>query len=270
MNLLQKHPILCCLAFLCLILLVWIYWESYTPKTTVYSIPSEKLPASFQGLRIAQVSDLHNTRFGKDHRKLLRLLTDAKPDMILLTGDLLDSRRTNLESAIGFCKTAVSLAPIYYAPGNHESRIPADYAALKTALSELGVIILENESVSFRRGTDSITLTGLMDPDFGIPWPDVSTEEYQIVLSHRPELLEQYAQMELDLVFSGHAHGGQFRLPLIGGVFAPQQGFFPDYTAGVHTKDNTTLVISRGLGNAPIIPRFNNSPELILVTLESI
>ena len=267
---LQKHPVITCILLFCLALLIWAYWGSYNPQTTAYTLRSGKLPASFDGLRIVQVSDLHNARFGKDNRKLLGLLEDAEPDIILLTGDLIDSRRTDPEAAIAFCKAAAALAPTYYAPGNHESRVPQAYATLKTALEACGVVILENESVSVERGSQRITVTGLTDPDFGLPWPDVSTRDYQVVLSHRPELLERYADLGFDLVLSGHAHGGQFRLPLVGGLFAPHQGFFPDYTSGVHTLEDTTLVVSRGLGNAPLIPRFNNRPELVLITLESV
>jgi predicted MPP superfamily phosphohydrolase len=265
----QKHPVIVCLALLCLVLLVWSVWGTHSPKTTNYTVQSPKLPAAFDGLRILQVSDLHNAQFGKDNRKLLQLLKDAQPDIILLTGDLIDSKRTDLDPAIAFCQTAVTLAPTYYAPGNHESRIPESYNALKAELSRLGVTILENESQILTRGEEEITLTGLLDPDFGIPWPDVKSENYQIVLSHRPERLAQYAHMGLDLVFTGHAHGGQFRLPFAGGLFAPHQGFFPEYTAGIHTLETTSMVVSRGLGNCPLIPRFNNRPELILVTLKA-
>lgn len=269
MALLQKHPIVCCLVVLCLALLIWAYWGTHAPQTTAYTVRSPKVPAGFDGLRILQVSDLHNTTFGRNNQKLLTLLREARPDLILLTGDLVDSRRTDVGKAVDFVREAVKLAPVYYTPGNHESRIPESYAQLKTDLSRLGAVVLENESILFQKEDDAITLTGLMDPNFGIPWPDISTENYQVVLSHRPELLELYAELDFDLVLTGHAHGGQFRLPFTDGFFAPHQGFFPAYTSGVHTKGNTTMVVSRGLGNVPLIPRFNNRPELILITLES-
>lgn len=270
MPLLQKYPVIFWLLILFLLLLIWSLWQTRSPKVTEYPIGSDKLPTSFNGLKIAQVSDLHNTQFGKNNQKLLQLLQDAQPDMILLTGDLIDSFRTNLDPAVDFCQAAVQLAPTYYVPGNHESRIPEDYAALKEALEACGVVILENESLDFCRGEDAVTLIGLMDPNFGIIWPEIETENYQIALSHRPELLDEYAALGLDLVLTGHAHGGQFRLPFIGGLFAPHQGLFPRYTAGVHTSGNTTMVISRGLGNVPLLPRFNNRPEVILITLESV
>ena len=269
MSLLQKHPILCCLILLCAALLIWSVWETHSPQLTHYTIRNGKLPASFDGLRILQVSDLHNTEFGNGNKKLISLVRQAQPDLILLTGDLVDSKRTDVAAAVDFVREAVKIAPAYYAPGNHESRIPAEYATLKDALEKLGVVILENESVPFEKGSEHITITGLLDPNFGVPWPQQSLDTYQIVLSHRPELLEEYAALGFDLVFAGHAHGGQFRLPFLGGLLAPHQGLFPQYTEGVHTNGVTTLVISRGLGNVPVIPRFNNRPELVLVTLES-
>lgn len=253
-----------------LVLLIRVYWASYTPVQTRYQVQSSKLPRTFHGLRIAQVSDLHNTKFRPLNETLLAMLADSKPDLIAVTGDLIDSKRTNVAVSVNFMREAIKIAPVYYVPGNHESRIPEAYAELKAALSELGVVILENGNISLHKGEDTITVTGLLDPGFCIPWPELPTEDYRIVLSHRPDLFDQYVAREFDLVLTGHAHGGQFRFPLIGGLFAPQQGLFPKYTSGVHVKGSTTMVISRGLGNAPIIPRFNNSPELILVTLESI
>ena len=264
----HKHPLICGLILLCIVLLVWSIWSTHTPKLTTHTISMEKLPASFDGLQILQVSDLHNTQFGKDNQKLLKLVAKTHPDIILLTGDLIDSRRTDPEAAIAFCKVAVTLAPTYYSPGNHEYRMPEEYAALKSALEALSVTVLEDESVPLVRGNDHILITGLMDPAFETTWPVSATDDFQVVLSHRPELLEQYAQLGLDLVFSGHAHGGQARLPWIGGLFAPHQGIFPKYTSGIHKLDQTTMVVSRGLGNSPLVPRFNNPPELILVTLE--
>ncbi len=270
MSLLQKHPLIAGLVLLCVALLIWSVWGTRSPQITSYTIRSATLPIAFDGLRILQVSDLHNTRFGKGNETLLTLLQESQPDFILMTGDLIDSRRTDVGVAVDFIREAVKTAPIYYTPGNHESRLPAHYAALKDALTELGVTILENQSLPFKMDSDTVTITGLLDPAFGITWPDISKESYQIVLSHRPEPLEEYANMELDLVFTGHAHGGQVRLPFIGGLYAPHQGIFPQYTAGVHTKGETTMVISRGLGTPKFIPRFNNRPELVLVTLESI
>ena len=269
MKLLRK-PIACILFFLLLAATAWILWANTALTLTQYHIQNAKIPAAFNGFRIAQISDLHNTEFGPGNRELLTLLADTQPDVILITGDLVDSRKTDPEIAAAFVREAGKIAPVYYAPGNHESRLPEIYAVLKADIATSGGTVLENESRLLEKDSAQITLTGLTDPDFGISWPDLPANTYQIVLSHRPELLTQYAQMGFDLVLSGHAHGGQFRLPRIGGLYAPHQGFLPRYTSGIHTLENTTLVISRGLGNSLFPLRLGNRPELILITLESI
>ncbi len=250
--------------------LIWTIWGNSALGTSQYTASSSTIPEAFDGYRIAQVSDLHNAKFGTGNETLLRLLSSAQPNIIAITGDLLDARKTDLETAVAFVREAVKIAPVYYVPGNHESRILSHYAQLKTALTELGAVVLENESMLLEKSGAVITLTGLLDPNFGISWPDLSTENYQIVLSHRPELLDTYADRGFDLVLTGHAHGGQIRLPFIGGLVAPHQGFLPQYTSGMHTKHATTMVISRGLGNSIFPLRFNNRPELVIVTLKSI
>lgn len=251
-------------------LLILSLWGNSALTLTEHRVQSSALPTAFDGFQIAQVSDLHNAEFGSDNQKLLVLLKASRPDLIAVTGDLLDSRRTDLDVAVDFLREAVNIAPVYYVPGNHESRIPESYVQLKAAMEALGVVILENESLFFEKDGQSITVTGLLDPDFEVATPELTSEGFQLVLSHRPELFDRYVQQSFDLVLAGHAHGGQFRLPLIGGLFAPHQGFFPKYDSGIYTSGNTTMVVSRGLGNSLFPLRFNNQPELILITLESI
>lgn len=270
MKFLRKRPVMIVLFFIFVVLLIWSLWGNTALRTTQYRIQNQKIPAAFNGFQIAQISDLHNTEFGNGNRKLLAMLEAAQPDLIAITGDLVDSRRTDPEIAIAFAAEAVKIAPVYYAPGNHESRIPAVYEQLKSALTDLGVVVLENESMALQQGTDAITVTGLTDPDFGIPWEEFPCENYHIVLSHRPERLNVYEEKAFDLVLAGHAHGGQIRLPFVGGLIAPHQGFFPRYTSGVHTKENTAMVVSRGLGNSLFPLRLCNRPELVVITLESI
>ena len=250
-------------------LFLWILWGNTALTLTKYTVTSKKLPSGFTGFRIAHVSDLHNTKFGKHNEKLLDLLAQAQPDIIAITGDMIDSRQTDPDAAIAFAKEAVKIAPVCYVPGNHEARIQ-EYPDFRNALSDLGVTVLENSHLPLVREQESITVSGRMDPGFKIPTPDLTVDTYQILLSHRPELIEEYAKQGYDLVLSGHAHGGQIRLPFVGGVIAPHQGFFPKYTEGIHRLDNTTLVISRGLGNSLFPLRIHNRPELILITLESI
>lgn len=268
-KLLHEHPIIACLIGILLGLLIWTLWGNTALTVTEYQVASPELPTSFDGLRIAQISDLHNAEFGPGNKKLLSLLEASQPDLIAVTGDLLDSRRTDMDAAADFLREAVRIAPVCYAPGNHESRIPESYAQLKASMEALGVVILENESHFFEKDGQSITVTGLLDPDFGTAMPELASEGFQLVLSHRPELFDWYVQQAFDLVLSGHAHGGQFRLPFLGGLFAPHQGFFPKYDSGIHANGSTTMVISRGLGNSLFPLRLNNRPELVMITLES-
>lgn len=278
---LKKKKLCFGLLIVCIIIVGWILWENTALEINTYSVSDKKIPTSFHGYRIAQISDLHNAEFGDNNETLINLLKKATPDIIVITGDLVDSRNTNIEIGIAFAKQAVSIAPTYYITGNHEARIE-EYDTLKTKLEELGVMILNNEAVTLEKSAEHITLLGIDDPSFQTDYlfGDAETvvkntleelewkkDTYTILLSHRPELFELYAEKEMDLVFSGHAHGGQFRLPFIGGVVAPNQGFFPKYDAGLYKKEHTTMVVSRGIGNSIIPIRFHNRPEIVVVEL---
>lgn len=255
-------------------------WENHALQCNPLTVEDEKLPASFDGLRIAHISDLHNTRFGKDQQKLIGLLAKAKPDFIVVTGDLIDKRRPGMRNALDFAAQAVRIAPVCYVPGNHEAA-SAEYPELKRRLAEHGVILLDDRVVRLERGEEVLALMGVADPRMCVPNENAAIARcmqeklaavtegaggYQVLLAHRPETLAQYAQAGIDLVFCGHAHGGQFRLPW-GGVVAPNQGFFPKITAGIHREGGTRMVVSRGLGNSWIPIRLFNRPEVLLVTL---
>lgn len=259
-------------------------WANTALKTTSYTIKSESLPPEFNGFCIAQVSDLHNAEIGENNQKLLSALKKEKPDIIVITGDLIDSRQTNVSTALSFAQSAAEIAPCYYVSGNHESRV-SEYAELKEGLEKAGVTVLENESASIAKNGEEITLLGVDDPSFKTDYLFGDLEQnvmstalknlvkddgkYKILLSHRPELFDVYAKAKIDLVFTGHAHGGQFRLPFIGGVAAPGQGLFPKYDAGIFTQGVTDMVVSRGIGNSIIPLRINNRPELVVVKLET-
>lgn len=266
----------------CIVVTAWGFIENNMPVVTEYTLDSDRLPDEFKGYKIAQVSDLHNSEIGKDNQKLLNALKSADPDVILLTGDLIDSRRTNIDIAVNFAKKACEIAPCYYASGNHESRLQ-DFNSFAKRLEDVGVTVLKNQKLRLLDGEEYITLIGIEDPAFTNEYPSdydgayiektldelvLPSDGFTVVLSHRPELLSSYAKGGVDLVFSGHAHGGQFILPLIGGLYAPGQGFFPKYTQGIITQDRTNLVISRGVGNSAFPFRLNNRPEVVLVTLQ--
>lgn len=270
------------LAVACMVILfMWILYGNSKLVITDYQVSSDRIPESFDGFRIVQISDLHNARFGKENEKLLERLSHAEPDVIVLTGDLVDSRRTDLDIALSFAARAVQIAPVYYVPGNHEARIP-EYEQLKSGLTEAGVTVLENKKVQLDRDGMYITLLGIPDPSFytdyltgdsravaaqAIKNLQNKTDGYTVLLSHRPELFDIYVAEEVDLVFSGHAHGGQFRIPFIGGLVAPNQGFFPKYDAGQFQRENTTMIVSRGVGNSILPVRINNPPEIVVVEL---
>ena len=271
----------CVLAGIFLVLIVWTVWENTALERNTYTIRSPELPDVFDGCRIAQVSDLHNAEFGDRNQRLLEMLREAEPDMIAITGDLIDSRKTNIAVALAFAEDAVKIAPCYYVSGNHEARV-SEYQDLKTGLEAAGVTVLDDAQVRIEVSGESITVIGVNDPSFHADYltsdaavmdrklSELSLEAagFTILLSHRPELFDTYADHNMNLVLSGHAHGGQFRLPLIGGLIAPNQGLFPKYDAGLYSDGSTNMIVSRGLGNSIIPFRFNNQPEVVLIELK--
>ena len=279
----KSKTILTLISFLLIIFIGWTLWGNTALEVNEYEIVSDRIPQRFDGFRIAQVSDLHNAEFGEGNSKLIQLLSQTEPDIILLTGDLIDSRQTNIKIALAFAQEAMQIAPVYFVSGNHEARV-SEYEDLKMGLAEAGVIVLENQKVEITREGESITLVGIDDPSFQESYlfgdaesvarqaiDDLQNESdgYTILLSHRPELFELYVETGMDLVFSGHAHGGQFRLPFIGGLVAPNQGFFPKYDAGLFSGENTIMIVSRGVGNSIVPLRFNNRPEIIVIEFKN-
>ena len=258
---------------LILALVIWLLWANTAIEVNEWTIESADIPEQFGGFRIAQVSDLHNTEFGRDNERLLKLLRESEPDIIVITGDLIDSRNTDLQIALAFAEKAVQIAPCYYVSGNHESRISGG-AALRQGLLDAGVTVLEDRSVTLERSGGALTLVGLADPDFrgpfvaGLREMTGQQEGCTILLSHRPEYFELYADCGVDLVFSGHAHGGQVRLPFVGGLIAPGQGLFPEYDSGLYRKGDTVMLVSRGLGNSIVPLRVNDRPEILVAVLK--
>ena len=279
----KKFIFLAVAAAVLVALVIWIAWGNTALELNTYTISSSKLPQSFDGYRIAHVSDLHNTEMGKDNEKLLAMLRDADPDMIAITGDLIDSRNTDIEVALQFIREAVKIAPCYYVTGNHEARVN-EYGELKAGMETAGGTVLEDVRTEISMEGATITLIGVNDPSYQTDYlfgdsetvlntklEELHTEdgEFTVLLSHRPELFDAYTDHGIDLVLSGHAHGGQFRLPFIGGLVAPNQGFFPEYDAGIYTEGNTNMLVSRGIGNSILPFRINNRPEVILIELQA-
>lgn len=259
-------------------LAAWLFWANRALEVSVYTVSSGQIPESFDGFRITQISDFHNEQFGEENRKLLDMVAGTSPDILVITGDMIDSRRTNVEIALDLAEELVKIAPVYYVTGNHEARVKPEYEALQSGLAELGVTQLKNESLWLTKGEERILLVGLEDPT--LRWSrdpkstvgllqglKPETGEYTLVLSHRPELVDQYVESGVDLVLTGHAHGGQIRIPWIGGVLAPDQGLFPKYDAGLFTQGDTSMIISRGVGSSVFPLRINNRPEIVVAEL---
>ena len=274
------------LAVLAALLFAGNAWANARVWNARVEIRDEKIPAAFDGFVLCQVSDVHNEARGEGNAALLRALREAAPDLICITGDFLDSRRTDLDFALELAGQLAEIAPAVYVTGTHEAR-RMDLSALEAGLAARGVQVLRDDWTPLARGGEEIALLGLDDPGFaaGEDWTLAegldqtqarlsallaqAGDRFSLVLSHRPELLPAYAEAGADLVLSGHAHGGQVRLPGIGGLFAPGQGILPRLTSGVHARGETRLVVSRGLGNSAFPLRVFNPPEIVTVTLRA-
>jgi len=261
--------------FFFIIFIAWLIWSNVTFKVSKYTIESDRLPKRFDGYRIVQISDLHNAKFGKNNKNLVKRIKKEKPDMIAITGDFVDGFNPKIDNALKFAEELIKIAPCYYVSGNHEASLAEDvYSDFVSKMKELGVVVLENDLAMLEKNGEKIQIIGfadnIMDSDYGYIESNtkVNSDLYTIALEHRPTFLDYFAKKKTDLVLSGHAHGGQFRIPFIGGVVAPDQGFFPKYYAGKYTKDNTTMIVSTGLGNSVIPVRANNRPELVVIELK--
>lgn len=263
----------------------YLYYQDTALWVSHYDLHSEKVPSGLTGYKIALISDVHNTHSRSLQRQLAAALKQEQPDLIVITGDLIDCHRTDIARAEAMVKDYVSIAPVYLVTGNHEGAMK-DFPRLQAKLQALGACFLHDDSVRLTRQNASFQLIGLDDPKYCGYHHDPremmvaktaakiaeridETQPFHVLLSHRPDLFEAYRQAGVDLALCGHAHGGQWRIPLIGGVYAPQQGLFPDYTAGIFVAGDTTMIISRGIGNSEFPFRINNRPELVMITLGS-
>ena len=271
-------------------IIIGLIWEDNSLAITNIRYSNSKIPDEFNGYKIVQISDLHGKEFGKNQNRLISKIEKCNPDIIVITGDLVDARIDSLDTSMEFVNRAIKIAPVYYVAGNHEAS-SGKYNEVKQKLIEANVIVLDNAEAKITKNGQSISIFGVLDPYFynnnitnfyyyhedsndaiqensilkGLVSDDNS---FKILLSHRPELMDVYAENGIDLVFAGHAHGGQIRIPFVGAIVAPNQGFFPKYTSGANVQDNITMVVSRGLGNSRFPLRVFNRPEIVVVELE--
>ena len=263
-----------------LALAVWTFWGNTALELNYVTVTSQSLPKGFDGYRIALVSDLHNAEMGNDNEKLVNMLKESTPDIIAITGDIIDGNKTDVEIALSFAEKAMDIAPCYYISGNHEALAGNEaYAQLKSGLEQIGVTVLDDKGEVIEKNGEKISIIGVGSSSVSdnkiCYYMDtqsigaLSECEFTVALFHYPNNFESFVRAGVDLVLCGHTHGGQFRLPFIGGLYVPSQGWLPEYDSGTFELMDSTMVISRGIGNSRFPLRFNNRPEVVLVELKT-
>ena len=275
---------------LAVILTIRAFYEYASLVRTDYEIETEKFPGG-KRLRLLVLSDLHDRVYGPENEKLLDLMKSCEPDAILLTGDILTaSRKKDPNQVFAFLTKSSKIAPVYYAPGNHERKIKEKketfgilYDVFRRNLKQNQICYLENEKTDL---DENVCLYGLdldlkyfpklpyknkkpiytaeeMEEDLG----KMDPSRYNIILAHSPRYFNAYAASGADLVLSGHYHGGAVRIPKLGGVISPQFVFFPEYDKGVYKKENTEMIVSSGCGSHKVHLRLFNKPEVMVVDI---
>lgn len=242
-----------------------------------YEVASQKLPESFDGFKIVQLSDLHGAEFGENGMELVDKVGSLEPDMIALTGDFVTDEG-DLAAVEKLAARLTELCPVYFVSGNHE--FGSGLAVkVRNILERAGVKYLSNEYLTISRGEDEILLGGVEDPlayadmlnpdELAQKMNDAAPDAFKILLGHRNYWMTEYPELPVDLIFCGHAHGGLIRIPGVGGLIGTDRRLFPDFDAGQFNNGRYTLIVSRGLGNSVPIPRIFNRPEIVCVELSS-
>lgn len=274
----KKHRII----WLVVIVLFALFCDSrFRLVNSEYELNYDELPSGFDGFRIVQISDLHMRKYGEDNSRLLDNVKKQEPDIIVLTGDLINRKAITSgggqsEKVRPFLEKLVKIAPCWFVSGNHEWA-SGELPQLANVLDEVGITYLQNDYVKLESGDDSIILAGVEDPngraDMVTPPELVDSlrtnypDSFVILLGHRNYWIENYPDLDVNLIFCGHAHGGIWRMPIIGGVFGTDHTFFPKYTEGVYNEGGFDMLVSRGLGDSISAPRLFNQPELVTVVL---
>lgn len=268
------------LFLLAVIIAAMFYDSNYRLVTEAFTIENAKIPQSLSGLRIVHLSDLHAAEYGEDNGEFFDAIEAAQPDLIAITGDIIDGSSDETEMARERAYVAdtvtrlAAMAPVYYVTGNHEWVSPWK-TELFRLIADCGATVLHNEYVLLASGGESIVLAGVDDPngpyDMKTPAELVAEirenegDKYIVMLAHRHDRMDMWAELGVDLVLCGHAHGGMVRLPFTDGLYGPGRVFLPTYTSGVYTEKNTTELVSRGVGGMKM--RFLNNPEIIVAVL---
>ena len=258
-----------------------------------YTISNEKIPKEFDNYTIVQISDLHNKSFGKDNFKLINEIDKINPEVIFITGDMVDGENENFHVALDLLKILTKKYKVYYITGNHEQKAlikkyKENYKEYFKELRNIDATYLDNEKIQIKKGKSYINLYGLtipfkyykylFDEDKNTDLEEnfmekslqkINRNEYNILLSHTPFYFEDYEKWGADLILAGHVHGGIIRLPFVGGLLSPNRHFFPKYDLGRYDKNKSTMIVTKGLGGSKVLVRINCKPEIVKITLKS-
>lgn len=286
----KKKLVLLILLIVLAVIAVSIYLDNSLLQVTQYTVTSERIPQSFNNFKILQLSDLHSASFGEENRTLLKKIDEQKPDIVVMTGDMVNTKDETFDVFLKFGKEVGKKYETYYIMGNHEQNLDEskrEYIFRK--LKATGIKILNNEKVGITRGADQINLYGMW---FNLKYykaannaytkdiyydsvamqkviGDCDTSKYNVLLTHNPLYFDTYAGWDADLTLAGHIHGGMIRIPFIGGLLSPEHEFFPQYSGGKYHMGNKVLIVNRGLGNGDFGIRILDRPEISVITLQS-
>jgi len=250
--------------------------NKYNLRVTEYRLSYEKLPESFDGFKFVQLSDLHGMEFGRDNERLVELVRLQQPDIIALTGDMAENL-AEMQTLRALLKGLQGIAPMYFVTGNHE------YAGkvadeVRELMAEYGARCMDNRYEQLFRNGDDIIIAGADDPngradmikpeELAAQLRGEYPEDFVLWLGHRNHWVEKYPELPVELILSGHAHGGIVRLPFIGGVFSTAHSVGATYEKGLYYGRDYVMAVSRGLGNSVPVPRFLNGAELVSIVLE--
>lgn len=273
------------LVVICVSIVIYSYHDQNQLCYEFYHLYSGKVTVG-ENIRVVALSDLHNKQFGADNEELIDAVALMKPDLIVMAGDMVDISSADTSVALKLCMRLQEIAPVYYGFGNHEANmVYVNGKRYDTELEEAGIPLLINSSETINiKDTDidigSVTTSPDDDEyerfaaDFVKDFEDSNPDTHlKIMITHFPSLYyDKMKEASFDLGVCGHLHGGQIRLPVIGGVYAEwnhRLTLFPKYCYGKFQLDNCTIIVSRGLGNHEILPRINNRPEITVIDINS-
>ena len=262
-----------------------IYIDNENIGITKSEVYSDEIPDAFNNYKILQLSDLHSKEFGENNANLILKINEADPDIIVMTGDMVNAKDTDYTILYNLVESISESYKMFFITGNHEQDIPNEKRKeLFDYLEKHDVIVLNNEMVQLTKGNDIINLYGLWynskyyfsdgtnesilkEEIISKLIGEADKSEYNILLTHNPKHFEECSKWGADLVFSGHVHGGMVRLPVVGALFSPERTFFPEYSEGIYEYENAKMVVSRGAGIGTKGFRLFNKPEINLITL---